>query len=248
MRDPELLRGHDAFIAEGRLVVQRLFDQPRFHVRSVLVTPAALDALRDLLVPSPAEILVADAALLHDVTGFNLHRGCLALAERPAPFSLDDLLVVDGPVLVLEQVGNPDNVGGAFRNAAAFGASGVILSPGCSDPLYRKAIRTSMGATLSMPFTTALAWPEALDRLRQAEWSTIALHTSAPRELREVVGSVRGRRVAFVLGHEGAGLSEAAFGSCLEQARIPMGPGADSLNVATAAAVALYELRQHQPQ
>lgn len=242
VRDPELLRDRGVFLVEGRLVVQRLLERSRFRTRSVLVTPAALAALHDLLVPSPVEVLLVEQDFLDSIASFNVHRGCLAIGERGNAQPLEDLLAGSGPLVVLEKVGNPDNVGGTFRNAAAFGASGVLLSPGCSDPLYRKAIRTSMGATLTTPFAAVDSWPGALARLRDAGWTVIALSPSGDRRVEEAVRETAGTRVALLLGHEGEGLTEEARKAATMVARIPMSDGTDSLNVATASAVALYEL------
>jgi tRNA G18 (ribose-2'-O)-methylase SpoU len=243
VRDPELLRDHGVFIAEGRLVVQRLIEQSPFRARSVLVTPAALGALGEILAASSADIFTVSQDVMDAIAGFNLHRGCLAVAERAPAAALDALIASPGPLVVLENVGNPDNVGGAFRNAAAFGASGVVLSPGCCDPLYRKAIRTSMAATLTTPFAFAEPWPGAVGRLRSSGWQVIALAPAAGRGLADAARDAGSARVALLLGHEGHGLSAEAEGLATSRARIPMAEGADSLNVATAAAVALYELR-----
>jgi tRNA G18 (ribose-2'-O)-methylase SpoU len=241
VRDPELLRDRGVFLVEGRLVVQRLLERSRFRARSVLVTPAALAALRDLLVPSPVEVLLVEQPVLDSITSFNVHRGCLAIGERANALSLDDLQATPGPLVILEHVGNPDNVGGTFRNASAFGASGVLLSPGCSDPLYRKAIRTSMGATLTTPFLSVESWPGTIVRLREAGWMVIAMSPTGRLTLNEALREKSERRVALLLGHEGDGLTTEAQEFATTVARIPMDPGADSLNVATAAAVALYE-------
>jgi tRNA G18 (ribose-2'-O)-methylase SpoU len=136
-------------------------------------------------------------------------------------------------------VGNPDNVGGAFRNAAAFGAGAVLLSPGCSDPLYRKAVRTSMAATLAVPFVQASAWPADLALIRSAGFDVIALTPAgAAAPLREV--SAGAPRVALVVGAEGEGLSPAALDAATARARIPMTGAIDSLNVTTAASIAMY--------
>ena len=136
-------------------MVRRLLPNPRFRTRSVLLTDAAREALHDVLdsAPPDLDIFVVDQPVMNAIAGFNIHRGCLALAERPAPLALTDLpLDVVTRVLVLEGVNNPDNVGGIFRSAAAFGVDAVVLGPGCGDPLYRKAVRTSMAATLAVPF------------------------------------------------------------------------------------------------
>ena len=245
MRDPELLRDHGVFIAEGRLVVQRLLERSPFRPRSVLVTAAALSRLENLLRSAPCSVLVAPPDVLAAVTGFDVHRGCLAIAERGPAASIDRLLGSAGPLVILERVGNPDNVGGTFRNAAAFGASGVLLSPGCSDPLYRKAIRTSMGAALTVPFAAAEPWPAALEQLRSRHWTLVSLTPSpdSPR-LSQAAATLTGRHVALLLGHEGSGLSDEAQRFAHVRARIPMAEGTDSLNVAAASAAALYEIRR----
>jgi tRNA G18 (ribose-2'-O)-methylase SpoU len=145
-------------------------------------------------------------------------------------------------VVCLERVANADNVGGVFRSAAAFGASAVLIDPVSTDPLYRKAIRTSMGAALQVPFARAEPWPGVLRDLRGLGFAVIAM-TPAPSapSLQEVVAAMAGRKVAVVLGHEGDGLTAGARAACELQARIPIEGDVDSLNVAAAAAIALYE-------
>src|SRR5213594_1168362 len=148
LRDGERRRRAGTFVAESRQVVRRLLGS-RFRARSVLATEAAAADLRDVLADG-LPVYVAPEETLGRVVGFNFHRGCLAVGERGAELPLDALL--DTRLLVvLEGVTNPDNVGGVFRNAMAFAAGGVLLAPGCSDPLYRKAIRVSMGGTLVVP-------------------------------------------------------------------------------------------------
>jgi tRNA G18 (ribose-2'-O)-methylase SpoU len=241
VRDPELLLEHGVFIAEGRLVVRRLLESSRFRARSVLVTPTARAELSDLLgrLDEATPVYEADIDLFRDLTGFNLHRGCLALGERRAPRPWRDVLQNARTVLALEDVGNPDNIGGAFRAAAALGADAVLLSPGCADPLYRKSIRTSMAATLTLPFASAEPWPDVLDDLRRDGIEIVALTTSGSEN---IGGLRRASRVALVAGHEGRGLSAAALARADRQVRIPMTPGADSLNVVTAVAIALHRL------
>ena len=159
--DPALMRDRGLFVAEGRLAVERLLAS-RFRTRSLLVIDTALDGLAPALAAGGDErrpdVYVADSAQLRLVTGFRFHRGCLALGERPRAEPPDAELpraAPGRPLVVLEGVSDPDNVGSIFRNAAAFGAAGVVLSPTCADPLYRKAIRTSMGTTLQLPFRVA---------------------------------------------------------------------------------------------
>ena len=248
--DPDLAERSGLFIAEGRLVVRRLLVGSRFATRSVLVTEPALAALADALEARPAlPVYVAPQAVMNEMAGFNIHRGCLAIGERPGAAMWQDIAQIAdhqspiaNPLVVLERVANADNVGGVFRSAAAFGASGVLLDPVSTDPLYRKAIRTSMGAALQMPFARAEPWPEVLRDLRGLGFAVIAMTPvpSAP-SLQEVVAAVAGRKVAVVLGHEGDGLTAGALAAGELQARIPIEGDVDSLNVAAAAAIALYE-------
>jgi tRNA G18 (ribose-2'-O)-methylase SpoU len=246
VRDPALLREHGLFVGEGRLVVRRLVEDGRFPVRSLLLSAAARDDLADILDVRPAlDAFVASLDALRGLTGFDLHRGCLALAERPAPEPAAALVARLGAarlVVVLEAVADADNVGGVFRNALAFGAGAVLLSPGCCDPLYRKAIRTSMAAALRVPFARVEPWPGGLDLLRRAGFALVALTPSA--EARDLAAFARDparpSRLALVAGAEGPGLSAAALAMADAQVRIPMAPGVDSLNLATAAGIALH--------
>jgi tRNA G18 (ribose-2'-O)-methylase SpoU len=244
--DPELLRTHGLFVAEGRLVVRTLLTASPLRTRSLLVTETALSDLRDLA-DSRADIpvFVAPQRVLSDIVGFNIHRGCLALGERPPVRSLRELLEIDASrLVVLENVSNADNVGGIFRSVAALGGDGVVMGPHCCDPLYRKAIRTSIGASLVVPFGDADAWPGAMDLLRAAGCRVVALTPGAgARSLEEVAaGLSREERLAVVAGAEGTGLTEAALGRADVHVRIPMTPGMDSLNVTVAVGIALHRL------
>jgi tRNA G18 (ribose-2'-O)-methylase SpoU len=239
--DPDLAVRGGLFVAEGRLVVRRLLAQSRLTARSVLVTEPALAALADVLDGRPGlPVFVVPQPVINDITGFNIHRGCLAIGERPEP---GDWRAIAGElIVVLERVANADNIGGVFRSAAAFGAEAVLLDPVSTDPLYRKAIRTSMGAALQVPFARAEPWPAALRELSAQGFAVVAM-TPAPAalSLREVVAAIAGRRVAIVLGHEGEGLTAQALEACDLQARVPISGDVDSLNVAATAAIALYE-------
>lgn len=238
--DAGALRRAGLFVAEGRLVVRRLLANRAWVTRSVLVTRAGLDAMHEWLSRAPCDVLVVGQQTMNGVAGFNIHRGCLALAERPRPRSLHDLpLSTARRLVVLEGVNNPDNVGGIFRSAAAFGVDGVLLGPACSDPLYRKSIRTSMAATLEVPFADASDWPGAIALLAAAGLRVLALtpdvEASAiddlPRDL---------PRIALLVGAEGEGLSAAAQAAAHTRVRIAMPGPADSLNVAVATSIALH--------
>jgi tRNA G18 (ribose-2'-O)-methylase SpoU len=245
LRDPELMRRRGLFVAEGRLVVERVIMRRELVIRSILLNEAARRQLAPVLsqVDERVPVCVCDAGDLLALTGFNIHRGCLALVERPAP--LEPAAAISGArtIVVLEGVSNPDNIGGVFRNVAAFGADAVVLSPTCCDPLYRKAIRTSMAATLSVPFARAVRWPAALDDIRSAGFRVVALTPATPAdELERFAENLRPAPLALVIGTEGAGLSGAALALVDHRVRIPVRPEVDSLNLATAAAIALYRL------
>jgi tRNA G18 (ribose-2'-O)-methylase SpoU len=237
--DPELLRDRGIFVAEGRQVVRRLLTESRFTTRSLLVTDAAHDSLADLLPHiGHLPVFVVSQEALNAITGFNIHRGCLAIGER-APTPPWQAIARDARrLVVLEHVSNADNVGSVFRNAAAFGVDGVLLGPSCADPLYRKAIRTSMGAALRVPFAMLGDWPSDLFTLKALGIRVVAL---TPSPGAPTLGEVKPpARWALLLGHEGEGLSEDAQVHADLRVRIPMVEGFDSVNVSTAAAIALY--------
>src|SRR5438093_5623971 len=244
--DPELVLRRGLFIAEGRLVVRRVIADGRWHIHSVLVNEAARDSLAPAL-DAAAErvpVYVCDAAAFRGITGYNIHRGCLALVERPAAQPPEAVAAQAHTVVVLEAMANADNVGGIFRNAAAFGADAVLLSPACCDPLYRKAIRTSMAAVLRVPFARFDAWPDGLVCLREAGFTVVALTPRAPaRSLEEFSARPRPERLALVVGTEREGLSPALEEIADVRVRIPIADDVDSLNVAVAAGIALYALR-----
>ena len=249
--DREMLERRGIFIAEGRLVVKRLLEDRRFPVRSVLVSETAFasdDVFGRYADAAGANIptFVVRQEILNLAAGFNIHRGCLAIGERLPPVAWSSLLGPATTIVVVERVANADNIGGIFRNAAAFGAGAVLLEATCTDPLYRKAIRTSMGTALRVPFARMEPWPEALRELKALGWTLVGLTPSGDVRLDESVpepgaGSLQ-PKLALLVGHEGEGLTDGALALCDHRARIPMAPGADSLNVAAAAAVALYVL------
>jgi tRNA G18 (ribose-2'-O)-methylase SpoU len=245
------LRERGLFVAEGRLVVERLVRDRRFAVRSFLFNAAAFRALGPLTADLGDDVTayLCETGDFAGLTGFNLHRGCLALAERPAPLPVDSVIAGARSLVVLEAVANADNIGGIFRNAAAFGAGGVVLSHECSDPLYRKAIRTSMGATLRVPFATAPAagWRTALEGIRAAGFQLVAMTLAAgATRLDAFARGPRAGRVALVLGAEGHGLSGATEALADVRVTIPIEGAVDSLNVSVAAGIALCALRQQE--
>ena len=242
--DPDLVRRRGLFVAEGRLIVRRLIEGQFAAVQSVLVSPAAYQNLRVTLnrLDSAVPIYVSPVQWFRGITGFNIHRGCLALAVRPPQRALNELLAEARLVLLLESIGNPDNVGGIFRNAAAFGVDAVLLNAVTSDPLYRKTIRTSMGASLRVPFAR-LDWTPGLAAVRAAGFSIVTLTPRDPAEtLDRFAAAGRPERLALVLGHEGDGVSETTLGATDHCIRIPTTGDVDSLNVAVASGIALARL------
>jgi tRNA G18 (ribose-2'-O)-methylase SpoU len=241
--DPAALVRAGLFVAEGRIIVQRLLEQARFRVHSVAITPSAAAAMAPILAAAhqPPPIYRCDVEELRAVTGFDFHRGCLALAYRSAPASAVELSHATR-VLVLEGVGNPDNVGGLFRTAFAFGVDGILLDPASADPFYRKAIRTSMAAVLRVPFARADEWPSGLDPLRRAGFVVAALTPSRDAVALREFARAPHPRLALVVGSEGDGLSDALLRYADISVRIPIDARADSLNVAVAAGIALQML------
>jgi tRNA G18 (ribose-2'-O)-methylase SpoU len=243
--DPEWIRSQDLFVAEGRLVVERLIDLERFDIASILVSRAAHDALIERLSAVDTGVYVCDDSTLATITGFNFHRGCLALVARPVPLAPERLLPARR-LLALEGVGNPDNVGGLFRTAAAFGVDGVLLNHTSGDPLYRKAIRTSMGAALKVPFARADAhgWLSTLDDCRRRGFTIAALTPSLDAEpLASFVRRVGAADPIVVLfGAEGPGLASTTLEHADARVRIPIDSTVDSLNVVVAAGIALHGL------
>lgn len=181
------------------------------------------------------------------LTGFNFHRGVLALVQRPPVQRVDSWLASlddEGPLVLAEHIVDVDNVGSLFRNARALGAAGVLLDNTSSDPLYRKAVRTSMGAVLDLPWTAA-SREAGWEAVRAAGYRLVALTpASGAAPLARAIDAMRPGRLAFAVGTEGGGLSAGALAACDIHACIPMADGADSLNVATALALALYEGRR----
>jgi tRNA G18 (ribose-2'-O)-methylase SpoU len=239
--DHECIRARGLFVAEGRLVLRRLIESRRFDIESAVVTPAALNGLSDVLEPVAWPVYVCGQGVIQTLTGIDFHRGCLALARRPAQLLPISDFARARRLLALEGVGNPDNLGGLFRVGAAFGVDGVLLAPSCADPFYRKSIRTSVGAVLRVPFTVVGDWPADLNGLRASGFQVVALtpDTSAI-PLRHVAATLMpDARVMLLLGAEGPGLTPEVMRSADFQVRIPMAAEVDSLNVTVAAGIAL---------
>lgn len=228
---------HGIFVVEGPLALDQLRASAH-RIRSVLVTPARAESMGDRLVGFEP-VLVADRAVLADACGFDVHRGVLAAADRPAPSEPSEILEGRSRVLVLEGVNDNENVGALFRNAAALGLDAVLLDAACTDPLYRRSIRVSSGWSLRLPFARADRTAQLLAALADRGIRTLALTPSpgaVPVDVAAADGLLDGP-VAFVVGAEGPGLTADTIDACDAAVRVPMAPGVDSLNVATSLAV-----------
>jgi len=238
--EPSALSRAGLFVAEGRMVVQRLLENGRFRVHSIAVTPTAHRALAGMLAARPdMSVHVCDGAMLRETTGYDFHRGCLALASRDEGAMRAEELVRARRLLALEGVNNPDNVGGLFRAAFAFGFDAVLLDRAAGDPLYRKAIRTSMAATLRVPFMRAEHWLDTLRALRAHGHRIVALTPRADATPLDACPGDPERPVVLLVGSEGYGLSSESIAAADVTLRIPIDARADSLNVVVAAAIAM---------
>jgi tRNA G18 (ribose-2'-O)-methylase SpoU len=208
----------------------------------VLTQPKWLDAVEQALDGLDAAVYVASHEISEQVTGFAIHRGPLAAMHRPPARELTDVLRRARLVLVLEDITDHTNVGAAFRAAAALGADAVLVSPRCADPLYRRSVRVSMGTVFQVPWTRIGDWSEAAPALHERGFELAALALSDDAVALDSYARSRPDRVALVMGTEGDGLTAQAIEAADAVVTIPMQGGVDSLNVASAAAVALWEL------
>jgi tRNA G18 (ribose-2'-O)-methylase SpoU len=238
-RRPDRPGGRGLVIAEGVVVVRRLLAS-RYPPRAVLGVPRRIEELAGDLTGHTAPVYATSAEVLAEVVGFHLNRGVLAVADRAAPWTAQDVVRTARRVVVLEGVGDHENLGSLFRNAAALGIGGVLLGPGCADPLYRRSVRVSMGHVLAVPFAHLTEWPDGLKWLREKGFQVLAMTPAA--DAAPVSAFAGAPRAAVLLGSEGPGLSAAAIEAADAAVRIPMAGGVDSLNVATAGAVAFYAL------
>jgi tRNA G18 (ribose-2'-O)-methylase SpoU len=227
---------HGFFIAESPLVVQALVRSGR-TVRSVLVTPAQHDTIGGSLAGLDAPVYVASPDVLRAVVGFDLHRGAVASGDRWRLPTVSSLVDGSRRVAVVQKLGDHENLGGVFRNAAAFGIDAVLLDAECADPLYRRCVRVSIGHVLTVPWTRL----HTLDDLRRSGFSLLALTPDPDAQPLDSVAWPS--RSALLIGSEGPGLSPEWLASADVRVRIPMQPTVDSLNVATAAAIAFYASR-----
>ncbi|MGV1010341.1 MAG: TrmH family RNA methyltransferase [Dermatophilaceae bacterium] len=233
------------FIAESEKVIRRAL-AAGLRPRSYLMAQRWLTDLADVVAQALAQgtpVYVGEHAVIEALTGFHLHRGALAAMQRPALADPADLLATARRVLVLEDIVDHTNVGAAIRSAAAFAVDAVLVTPRCADPLYRRAIRVSMGTVFQVPWTRIEPWPASVDTLRDLGFTVAALATRDDTVPLERFAQNPPQRVALVLGTEGDGLSRHTLAVADLTVHIPMSGDVDSLNVAAAAAVALWALR-----
>ncbi|MEO8094653.1 MAG: RNA methyltransferase [Pseudolysinimonas sp.] len=233
------------YIAESPKVIARALAAGHLP-RSVLVIDRWVADLEPLLAGHDVPVFVGDPALLESLTGFDLHRGALAAMHRPPLTPVAELLRDARRVVVLEDIVDHTNVGAIFRSVAGLGADAVLVTPRCADPLYRRSVRVSMGTVLQVPWTRLADWPLGAQQLRDAGFHIAALALSPTAVSLDEFAADPPERIAIVLGAEGDGLSVAALEHADTVVTIPMLHGVDSLNVASASAVALYALRAKQ--
>lgn len=240
--------GDGVFIAEGEVVVRVLVHRGRFSVRSLLLEARRVEPMRDVIdaLPESVPVYVVPQSVMDSIVGFAIHRGILALGSRGVPLAPSELLGphTDGKselLVGLIGLANHDNVGSIFRSAAAFGVRGVLLDETSCDPLYRKAIRVSVGGALVVPFARCASATAMLDTLEAHGWEPLAL-TPRGEETFADLGSSRTRRV-LLMGTEGEGLPDHVLARA-RRVRIDMEPTLDSLNVAVATGIAIYEATQ----
>lgn len=233
--------------AEGPLVAGRLVES-RFPVRAVFGFGGRLQSFManygDELDARGVPVYEITREIMGEVAGYDMHRGLLVSADKPEPLTVAD--VVDGArtLVILEGVGDHENIGSIFRNAAGMGVDGVLFGASTADPLYRRSVRVSMGHVLRTPFAhlegTPTTWPRSLEQLKDDGWWLISL--TPAEDAVELKAAIQGHeKVAFLVGGEGPGLTPHAMRATDVRAKIPMAPGTDSLNVATSAAIAFYE-------
>lgn len=234
------------YIAESTKVITRALAAGH-RPRSVLLQEQWLDDVRTLLAGVPGTehvpVYVGEPELLERLTGYHLHRGALAAMHRPALPAVADVLANARRVVVLENIVDHTNVGAIFRSVAGLGADAVLVTPRCADPLYRRSVRVSMGTVLQVPWTRLPEWHEAVPLLHDAGFHIAALALADDAVGLDEFAAAAPERVAITLGAEGDGLSRHALASADTVLTIPMLHGVDSLNVASASAVALWALR-----
>ena len=229
------------FIAESEIVIRRAL-AAGYRPRSMVMAPEWLERMAPLVADVEAPVYTASYDVLRELTGFHVHRGALASFHRKPVPSMDEVVRGARRVVVIEDMVSHTNLGAVFRCAAALGMDAVVLSPSCADPLYRRAVRVSMGEVFAVPYARATPWPDAIQLLKGAGFRVVAMTPASDAERLDELSVSDDDRLAVLLGSEGPGLSRDASEQADLQVRIPMAHGVDSLNVAAAAAVAFWEL------
>ncbi|MET7640517.1 RNA methyltransferase [Streptomyces sp. NPDC005438] len=231
------------FVAEGEKVIRRAL-AAGYRMRSLLLTEKWLPVMADTVEESGAPVYLVSPELAETVTGYHVHRGALAaMCREPLP-EVSQLVEGAHRVAVFEDIVDHTNLGAAFRSAAALGVDAVLVTPRCADPLYRRAVKVSMGTVFQVPWTRITPWPEGLTALRQQGFLTAALCLRPEAITLDELAARRPERLALLFGTEGDGLTHRALDAADTWVRIPMGGGVDSLNIASASAVAFYATRR----
>lgn len=243
VRERDLVGREHRFVAEGEVVLRVLLQQSRFKIESLLLAENRIESLSELLsgIPEGVPVYSVNRTVMDAIVGFPIHRGILAIARRAPLPPVEELLAgLPEKALVVGLVGlaNHDNVGGIFRNAAAFGADAILLDPETCDPLYRKAIRVSVGGALVVPFTRVASAEAMVDALEAAGFEVLALTPAGKETLTRIRPA---SRTALLLGAEGPGLPASLLAKT-RTVSIPMSGGFDSLNVATTSGIVLHHL------
>ncbi|WP_432160949.1 TrmH family RNA methyltransferase [Streptomyces sp. NRRL F-5630] len=237
-REPE----EGLFIAEGEKVVRRALEAGH-GMRSMLLTEKWLASLADVIDASEAPVYLVSPETAERVTGYHVHRGALASLHR-TPLPAPETVLADARrVAVFEDLVDHANLGAAFRNAAALGVDAALLTPRCADPLYRRAVKVSMGAVFSLPYARLENWPKDADTIKRAGFTLAAFCLSDRSLTLDALVARQDSRLALLFGSEGPGLTPAALDAADVHVRIPMRAGIDSLNVAAATAVVFYATR-----
>ncbi|MFE5208173.1 TrmH family RNA methyltransferase [Streptomyces sp. NPDC056600] len=250
LTDVELRRRREPaeglFIAEGEKVIRRAVDGGH-AMRSMMLTPKWAGVMADVVETTDAPVLLVTPEVAEQVTGYHVHRGALASMAREPLRDVAELLPRARRVAVFEDIVDHANIGAAFRNAAALGVDAVLLTPRCADPLYRRAVKVSMGTVFQVPWTRLETWPADVGRLREAGFTVAAFCLSEQAVTLDELAARDDERLALVFGTEGDGLSPSVLAEADVHVTIPMAEGVDSLNVAAASAVAFYATRPRRP-
>ncbi|RLZ02452.1 rRNA methyltransferase [Kocuria tytonicola] len=230
------------YLAESSKVLRRALDAGH-RPRSFFMAEKWLDGLADVLERFDVPVYVGSDDVLERITGFHLHRGAMAAMHRPDPLDLDEVLAASRRVAVLEDIVDHTNVGAIFRSAAALDVDAVLVTPRCADPLYRRAVRVSMGTVFQVPWVRLEHWTADLQRVKDAGFLTAALALSEDAVTVDALAQEQPEKLALILGTEGQGLGAATLHHADRHVVIPMSHGVDSLNVAAASAVAFWETR-----